>query len=154
MAIRTQLRRGTTTDNNNFKGAPGELTMDTTTKGLRIHDGSTTGGFKIDTLVAFQEPNAGNGYKWYRKYASGWVEQGQQYVYCAPRTAGTIFTYPITMKNPQNIVLAVVYDGGDNYTKSVYIKAQTQTCFIGIAGCNGGTPNAQYINWVAYGMAA
>lgn len=29
-----------------------------------------------DTVIAWQEPTAENGYTWYRKYASGWVEQG------------------------------------------------------------------------------
>ena len=30
----------------------------------------------IDTVVASQLPTEANGYTWYRKYASGWVEQG------------------------------------------------------------------------------
>lgn len=30
----------------------------------------------IDYVVASQEPTAANNYTWYRKYASGWVEQG------------------------------------------------------------------------------
>lgn len=29
-----------------------------------------------DAIVDYQEPNAGNNYTWYRKYKSGWVEQG------------------------------------------------------------------------------
>lgn len=76
MAKQLQIRRGTTMANDVFIGAEGEITMDTTTKGLRVHDGQTAGGFKIDTVVAFQAPSAANNYTWYRKYASGWVEQG------------------------------------------------------------------------------
>lgn len=76
MAKELQIRRGTTQANDLFIGKEGELSMDTTTKGLRIHDGQTAGGFKIDTVVAFQLPTAANNYTWYRKYASGWVEQG------------------------------------------------------------------------------
>lgn len=76
MAKQLELRRGTTQANNLFTGATGELTMDTDTKQLRVHDGVKTGGYAIDTLVAFQAPTAGNNYTWYRKYASGWVEQG------------------------------------------------------------------------------
>lgn len=30
----------------------------------------------IDFIVEKQDPNAGNNYTWYRKYKSGWVEQG------------------------------------------------------------------------------
>ena len=76
MATRLQLRRGTSTENNNFTGAEGELTYNSTTKGLRIHNGSTKGGYLVDTVVAFQAPTASNNYTWYRKYSSGWVEQG------------------------------------------------------------------------------
>ena len=76
MATQLQLRRGTAAENAVFTGAEGELTMSTDTKALQIHDGSTTGGFMVDTVVAFQKPTAGNNYTWYRKYASGWVEQG------------------------------------------------------------------------------
>lgn len=44
MATQVQFRRGTTTQNNAFTGAVGELTYDTEIKTLRIHDGSTPGG--------------------------------------------------------------------------------------------------------------
>ena len=47
MAIQVQLRRGTATENNAFTGAIGELSFDTTANQVRIHDGSTAGGFKI-----------------------------------------------------------------------------------------------------------
>lgn len=46
--IRTlQIYRGTTAQNDAYTGSAGELTMDTTTNELRIHDGSTAGGHKI-----------------------------------------------------------------------------------------------------------
>lgn len=44
MAIRIQLRQGTTTEHNTFTGAVGEVTVDTTKKTLRVHDGTTVGG--------------------------------------------------------------------------------------------------------------
>jgi len=47
MAIQVQLRRGTATQNNAFTGAIGELSFDTTANQVRIHNGSTAGGFKI-----------------------------------------------------------------------------------------------------------
>ncbi len=49
MAIQVQLRRGTATQNNAFTGAIGEVSFDTTNNQLRVHDGSTAGGFKIGT---------------------------------------------------------------------------------------------------------
>jgi len=45
MSIQLQLRRGTSTENDAFTGALGEVTIDTTNNQLRVHDGSTTGGF-------------------------------------------------------------------------------------------------------------
>ena len=47
MATQLQLRRGNTTTQNAFTGAEGEVTMDTTTNQLRVHDGSTQGGHVI-----------------------------------------------------------------------------------------------------------
>ena len=44
MPTQVQFRRGTTTQNNSFTGAVGELSVDTTLKVLRVHDGSTAGG--------------------------------------------------------------------------------------------------------------
>lgn len=44
MATQVQFRRGTTTQNNAFTGAAGEITYDTDIKTLRLHDGLTQGG--------------------------------------------------------------------------------------------------------------
>ena len=47
MAIQIQLRQGTATEHNSFTGAVGEVTVDTTNKILRLHDGTTAGGFPV-----------------------------------------------------------------------------------------------------------
>jgi hypothetical protein len=47
MAIQVQIRRGTTAQNNDFTGAVGELTVDTTKDTVVVHDGSTAGGFPL-----------------------------------------------------------------------------------------------------------
>lgn len=49
MATQLQLRRGTTVENDGFTGALAEVTVDTDTHELRVHDGSTQGGFVIPT---------------------------------------------------------------------------------------------------------
>jgi hypothetical protein len=49
-----QFRRGTTTQNNNFTGTAGELSIDTTIDTIRVHDGSTAGGFEITQNTATQ----------------------------------------------------------------------------------------------------
>ena len=47
MPTQVQWRRGTTTQNNSFTGAEGELSVDTTLDTLRVHDGSTAGGHRL-----------------------------------------------------------------------------------------------------------
>ncbi len=42
-----QIRRGTSAQNDNFTGLNGEITMDTTNKTVRIHDGETLGGIAL-----------------------------------------------------------------------------------------------------------
>ena len=48
MPLQFQFRRGNTSQNSSFTGAVGELSIDTTLKQIRLHDGSTAGG----TVVA------------------------------------------------------------------------------------------------------
>lgn len=86
MSRQIQIRRGSATEHEDFTGAIGEITMDTTNKTLRVHDGETVGGTPLakqsdldtaDYVVEYQNPTAENNYSWYRKYKSGWIEQGQ-----------------------------------------------------------------------------
>lgn len=46
MPTTLQFRRGTSTQNNAFTGALGEVTVDTTNDAIRVHDNSTAGGFE------------------------------------------------------------------------------------------------------------
>ncbi len=50
MAKQLQLRKGTATEHNTFTGAVGEVTVDTTNKTLRVHDGTTVGGTMLATV--------------------------------------------------------------------------------------------------------
>lgn len=47
MATQVQFRRGTTTQNNAFTGASGEIVVNTSNNTIRVHDGSTLGGFEL-----------------------------------------------------------------------------------------------------------
>jgi hypothetical protein len=51
MSTQVQYRRGTETQNNAFTGALGEITVDTTSGTLRVHDGITAGGSNIATVA-------------------------------------------------------------------------------------------------------
>ena len=48
------FRRGTTSQNNSFTGAAGEISVDTDKKTLRLHDASTAGGSEIVAVAATQ----------------------------------------------------------------------------------------------------
>ena len=54
MATQIQYRRGTEAQNNAFTGALGEITVDTTNRTLRVHDGTTAGGNTVVNTYATQ----------------------------------------------------------------------------------------------------
>ncbi len=53
MSRQIQIRRGSAAEHDNFTGAIGEITMDTTNKTLRVHDGVTVGGNEIMSMDKF-----------------------------------------------------------------------------------------------------
>ena len=54
MPTALQFRRGTTAQNNSFTGALGEISIDTQLDTIRVHDGSTAGGFELVQKVTTQ----------------------------------------------------------------------------------------------------
>lgn len=109
MSRQIQFRRGTADEHADFTGAIGEVTVDTTNKTLRVHDGQTPGGIPLaradaetdldgaDYVTEWQTPTAENNYTWYRKYKSGWVEQGGY----LPKstTVNVVITFLVPMQN-------------------------------------------------------
>lgn len=70
---------------------------------------------KADAVIDYQEPTSANNYTWYRKYASGWVEQGGQ----ATTNSGNPkqITLPLEMANIYyniNITPQTLTDGYTN----------------------------------------
>ena len=57
---------------------------------------------KADSVIDYQEPTAENGYTWYRKYASGWVEQGG---HCTGSTGYTV-TFVVPFADTNYIAIA------------------------------------------------
>lgn len=159
MATQLQLRRGTTAENDVFTGAVGELTMDTDTNGLRIHDGSTVGGVQVPTsgtadyVVEWQAPTDLNNYTWYRKYKSGWVEQGGSMTFPVAGTsmATKTITFPIAMANTNYTAQPTpIWAQPDAYYGWV-LQSKTTTSMT-YNGYN--TTQVSNLSWFVCGMAA
>lgn len=101
--------------------------------------GNTT---MIDYVVEKQDPSSSNNYTWYRKYKSGWVEQGGQ------ATNKTV-SLPITMSdaNYETIINSLYNSSGSPGFNELGYVSKTTTGFTK-AG------SATKFNWVVYGMAA
>ena len=98
----------------------------------------------VDIVIESQLPTADNGYTWYRKYKSGWVEQGGYAKH------GTV-TLPIEMIDAHYTVVstAVATDGYLTYTKD-----KTTTSFYVILQLHSGTIGSNiYCDWQVSGMA-
>ena len=57
MARVLQIRRGTTAQNDNFTGLAGELSFDTESNTVRIHDGVRLGGYTLARTDQIPDPN-------------------------------------------------------------------------------------------------
>ena len=162
MSRQIQLRRGTADDHETFTGAIGEVTVDTTNNTLRVHDGQTVGGTALaradavtdmsgaDYVIAWQSPTAENNYTWYRKYRSGWVEQGG-------RLSGRSVTFPIKFTSSPTIAISQT-DSATICAVTINLYDITTTGFSGHRTQIADTWHNWAMDmsgmWVAYGMSA
>lgn len=107
----------------------------------------------IDFVVESQLPTAENGYTWYRKYKSGWVEQGG-----VSTTANDTFVtinLPITMANTNYVALKTCITNnnmtlGNISFRTFAVTAKTTTSFQTFAN----QYSTDGFNWQVSGMAA
>ena len=106
---------------------------------------------KADSVVDYQEPTAENGYTWYRKYKSGWVEQGGIYTGQANRPT---IALPVTMSNEHYTVDALIrWDNSGNVANTVRVISATNTSIV--FNQANGTAGATFdFYWQVSGMAA
>lgn len=170
MSRQIQIRRGTAAEHENFTGAVGEITMDTTNNTIRVHDGQTPGGTPLakqsdipqqqtlpdnyDFVTDFQAPTAANNYTWYRKYKSGWVEQGGYGDLGSVLNSPVItVNFPVVMMNNYYLVSMSNTRGSDGTFKmaqGISTKSTTGMTFGFYAGNDG----CRYYNWMVSGMSA
>ena len=112
----------------------------------------------IDYVVESQLPTASNNYTWYRKYKSGWVEQGGKYDNGSLSDDFTVtITLPVTMKDSSYTLTAFASRNTNNFAnRAGYTTAVIQTeTSIGIGYYRSASGNQmQYINWQVSGMGA
>ena len=89
-------------------GAITESLNNKSDRDLRNTDTSSGG----DAVIEYQIPNADNNYTWYRKYASGWVEQGG-YIASSAGSSSTIVSVilPIEMADVNYQVQKTTHGG-------------------------------------------
>ncbi len=85
---------------------------------------ATTPQDAVDYVVETQNPTDANGYTWYRKYKSGWVEQGGQTANDAQSTVSTI-TLPVTMLDSNYTVSVAGTVTGNGYVFRVANRTKT-----------------------------
>ena len=106
-----------------------------------------------DYVVESQEPTSANGYTWYRKYKSGWVEQGG-IVFPTTSTATRVsVALPITMRNN---VYSVQVTGGDNIAGTDIYSYYTNRTTTGFEILYSHTTSSYTIgdSWQVSGMSA
>ena len=82
----------------------------------------------VDYVVEKQDPTSANGYMWYRKYKSGWVEQGG--IKLQNTTSKQDLSLPIEMNGSTYSVLTSVMDDNlSNYVFCVKVTDKTTTGF-------------------------
>ena len=111
-----------------------------------------------DYVVDWQIPTSANSYTWYRKYKSGWVEQGGQFtatsVADGSGTAGNnIINLPIEMANDRYWYSANIQVGsnGWDYANGVILNARSTTTMTLKAVAGTGTLG---LYWEVSGMSA
>ena len=113
----------------------------------------------IDYVVESQEPTEANGYTWYRKYKSGWVEQGGQFVH--PRQGvnteiSTTVSLPVIMSNTNYYVspLTFITDGGNTTGIRNNKNDRTTTTLIIYTYSTMSIIRSYTVNWQVSGMSA
>lgn len=134
-------------------GAITEALNDKSDRDLRNVD-NTAGA---DAVIEYQVPTAENGYTWYRKYKSGWVEQGgHNHAIQADNTDHwNYINLPVTMADT-NYTTSVVLFGNHDVSIGIIPQGRLATTRLCIGGYYTATSDTRYtaVDWQVSGMAA
>lgn len=106
-----------------------------------------------DYVIESQFPTAGNDYTWYRKYKSGWVEQGGIVFPTATTPTRVPITLPVIMSSN---VYSVQVTGGDNVADAGVYFYYTNRTTTGFEILYSHTKSSYTIgdSWQVSGMSA
>ena len=107
---------------------------------------------KADAVIDYQEPTSANNYTWYRKYASGWVEQGGYNTVNENSTKA--ITLPVVMSDTNYIAVAqnnTLSTAADTENGVGIERTGTTTVTLFTHYIN---PNTITVSWQVSGMAA
>ena len=105
-----------------------------------------------DYVVKSQKPTSSNGYTWYRKYKSGWVEQGGK-----STSDGQTVTFPIQMANTEYFISGMPRETDTGAISSVAFASKTTTSVVLYGkrvNAGGFAAGAHPVYWEVKGMAA
>ena len=144
------LRTDVTTNHDNI--ATNTENIATNTGNITTLDTRTEG--MIDYVIASQSPTAENNYTWYRKYKSGWVEQGQKQINCPHNSVQTI-TLPIPMMDNTYVVqtFGVQIDSNGSFGASSTISGNAKNATQILIGQQNSSSSSMNIGWAAFGKS-
>ena len=105
-----------------------------------------------DYVVASQKPSSANSYTWYRKYKSGWVEQGVTQRITGGGSVGVVLPVPMVDANYTILISQNNSDGGGVYFQCQY-HTPTTTGFTVISQYGQSRTSRPFL-WYVCGMAA
>ena len=106
----------------------------------------------VDYVVEKQDPTSANGYTWYRKYKSGWVEQGVAQRITGGGNVDVILPVPMTDANYTILISQNNSDGTGVYFQCQY-HTPTATGFKVISQYGQSRTSRPFL-WYVCGMEA
>lgn len=115
------------------------------------HDGNNLNQSAIDfdVVVEWQTPTAANNYTWYRKYASGWVEQGGAFATVNSDYHDETVTLLIEMNSVGYSINVSTAANGNAYVPAISIKSSSGFTIVRLVNIA-----AYSATWQVSGMAA
>lgn len=107
---------------------------------------------EIDFVVEWRAPKSDDR-RWYRKYKSGWVEQGGSNVTLNEVSTATV-TYLVPMADTNYTLLAVQTNQSTASDTEVGIQFTATSTTQGTLSCHYINPNTTYVSWEVKGFAA